>query len=1019
VASIVAKGKRFCFFLIVAASGTRRQKALQDRIVCHDRSNTSQKTKAENPRRKPTKNDAMTDSEHSHGPELRGSEFDPAFTFHPTTLTTQSLDMNPITHVFDDQDVDNDYLRMRHDHKGFAKKFLFLEVIINVFHTARYIGRGGDDSIAGYVYLFLVIFGTVCCVMCTIKVHRAAYHTYPQQLRAATFFDQIAWLQMTVDCIISSGMAFYMLQMTCPRDHPTEVDCDRLIAIQIFPVLAINVLVRPRSGYLLATNCATWLVGCIAAVVHTVVMGYTAWYAVSAIAMLTGIVLGFALVSTGMDRQCHQHYYFIVKAERSALAVAVLTKQLSTIISATLPKVLVDNNSTSGTHRSDSATIGIIDIYNFADWSTAHFSENVVDMLQALLTGFDLLVSDTELVERAMSYGDCYVVCGGLLNVCDHHAALVLEFVDRQRAQGMGIASRIQNPFTLRACVCTGALIGGVVGGNGSLRYIVTGPAFDAAVSGIALCGPNDIINATCGKELISDDVDCARAADLASETSAVSRKTRGRRLIPWAEDKLYIFSTKTLLFDDPSMQAAKDSEMAPPDLASKTTACFAALVMGAIVFILLIELGSPDDRHSHHIQRDPLGFGLIIAGFVISTARVPLQLSNTVLPMAADLALVFFGLACFMYGALLQHMHAQSAMNWVAPTSMWCLLFPSFYRRAPSWALHLGLHTVSSSLPVTVSWIMFSPIAPAVTWQYIEYIAIVFVIVIVSVGFLQQRAEADCDLWVQRDYAEITAAATDVAWSRQLELLAGLLPPHALLQFADRLIDGVVPEGPLEPPEPTLHDLCVLQLKLDRVFHRSFAVVSRVWRIVADTVRASSDNLVELVQAAGDVFVIAGPFITDTDAARFKAAKFVVDLVRELHGKLHDICSFTAVATADTARGALLGAALHSFRLVGPALRESCALLAAAPRPLDITQSVAFASEGFRRQHRNFRMDAGWRGAAGMSQALAVSDTADTDSVVECSTFTQRTMWRVKGVGSVSVCSIPLGSKSSSIDEA
>jgi hypothetical protein len=205
-------------------------------------------------------------------------------------------------------------------------------------------------------------------------------------------------------------------------------------------------------------------------------------------------------------------------------------------------------------------------------------------------------------------------------------------------------------------------------------------------------------------------------------------------------------------------------------------------------------------------------------------------------------------------------------------------------------------------------------------------------------------------------------------------------------------------------------------------------ARTERAWAAVARLVPATKNGLLEMVQATGDTFMLAGAFSQQSDdALRLKAALGMLRFLHDLRRELAGLCSYTAVATAGPAYGALLGASLLTFRLFGAAVREGDAMLAAAPIALPGV-SVAFATEGFRRQARNYiapRVRAGVAGSnGGMSVALkstvldesmagGVSPTppsaaqaeinrpGGTESDVEQgSTFSAPMQWRVRGVG-------------------
>jgi hypothetical protein len=196
-------------------------------------------------------------------------------------------------------------------------------------------------------------------------------------------------------------------------------------------------------------------------------------------------------------------------------------------------------------------------------------------------------------------------------------------------------------------------------------------------------------------------------------------------------------------------------------------------------------------------------------------------------------------------------------------------------------------------------------------------------------------------------------------------------------------------------------------------------------FRVITQLVEAADGGVLELVQATGDTFLIAGPFIGQTDDRCQRAAYAVVELLRSTNQQLtrHPVGrSFTAVATAGAACGSVFGASKLAFRLFGTAIRESAALLEAAPRAFGSSRNAAFASEAFRRQHTvvaapvcrdrrrgghgNMSLALTSRGASfGPNSSTAATRGLEGDNAV----FGERLLWRVKGVGASTVASVLL----------
>jgi hypothetical protein len=203
------------------------------------------------------------------------------------------------------------------------------------------------------------------------------------------------------------------------------------------------------------------------------------------------------------------------------------------------------------------------------------------------------------------------------------------------------------------------------------------------------------------------------------------------------------------------------------------------------------------------------------------------------------------------------------------------------------------------------------------------------------------------------------------------------------------------------------------------------FGRVAAVWRRVAATIAELLPDTLETVQATGDTFLLAGPFVgamaqRERDAVQCTTARCVLGLLRTLSELLRDLCQFTAVATSGSGHGALLGARHLHYRLFGAAVRESNALLAAAPR-VD-GRCVAFATESFRRQHGNFAVPKAVTAAdtdGRMSVALPVASRRDDVRAHfrdPDDTFHSVLLWRVRGVGVASVAAFKLPTASAAV---
>ena len=119
-----------------------------------------------------------------------------------------------------------------------------------------------------------------------------------------------------------------------------------------------------------------------------------------------------------------------------------------------------------------------------------------------------------------------------------------------------------------------------------------------------------------------------------------------------------------------------------------------------------------------------------------------------------------------------------------------------------------------------------------------------------------------------------------------------------------------------------------------------------------------------------------------------------------------------------DARHAALLGEPAMTFRLFGAAVRESNAILAAAPVPLRESANACFATDSFRRLERNYRVPRAASGGtenAEMSSAVPVAKATPPASVEQDdggsrAAFGEPSMWRVRGIGVASISVVDIG---------
>jgi hypothetical protein len=423
-------------------------------------------------------------------------------------------------------------------------------------------------------------------------------------------------------------------------------------------------------------------------------------------------------------------------------------------------------------------------------------------------------------------------------------------------------------------------------------------------------------------------------------------------------DPRTYAFSRLWLTFTVPGVQAKLDEANATDDIASQTTAAVPAMVIGCYCVAVAAERLVDDPRRHHDSTAGLALLGLALASSLLHLAIRVLRLR---LPAALDVLLVALPLALASAALLiLRCVFARPHLGYIFAMSM-----PAMMRRAP-WMVQAAVAMVTVVAPGLVwRFYMSAYVAPVDAWASLAVVPVMVVVHRYSV------VNAACAMHATLCLASSAAATARDRAALHHRLLSGLLPPHAL-PFAR--LTSFAESGPTPPEYTELWDgLSVLQVKLQMWARRAdavsddFAPIAMVWHDVADAVGAVSAGALEIVQSTGDTFLVAGPFWPGaSDEAKHAAAASAVELLRALHALLRGKCTFTAVATGGAAYGALLGAQHLTFRLFGPAVRESNALLEAAPRVVPFrgtkpcwrscsNRNLAFAADSFRRLRDNY----------------------------------------------------------------
>jgi hypothetical protein len=755
----------------------------------------------------------------------------------------------------------------------------------------------------------------------------------------------------------------------------------------LFPAITlfgVNIVMRPQVRWAVALDVAIVLVTLAA----MVAIGGDAPMdiAICAFLLLTCAALAVVVsyIAESAERRRFVNSEKLIDASSEIQEFSATTRLL---VESVMPRELVASPAMAArTHHASDATVGICDIADFATWSCGLLIGDVVSALHSLMCAVDV-GADEHGVVRAMTYGDSAVVCAGLLSECPESDVRVTAWGNWLLKRG----EEATRGCRYRVSVVSGALSGGLVGG-GAKRFALSGPALDAARAGLRLTAASAMTAQPRGTASTPSTLRLSAAPPSnPGSSSGVSHSLA--------------FSPVTLRFADAAARVGLDAFVAEREARTRlVAAAVPVVVFGAFLAVMLLERASPDPARHHTAHPGPM---VGLAAAVVFGLFVLLLRWCTELPLAVDYALTA---ACVAGGVLSA---GFSDCVWVFTGAAACMLVlgtPTLFGRLP-WLGQVAVQGLAVVVPAVASEVFLARHhrvgAPD---------RLVVTIALIGV-FLWARyfsSRAACQLYVGATEAAVAVKSAKDCAATCDAMLRGLLPWHIPV---DAVLGGLLSaashrDTPMEHVRRSWKGLSVLQVEC-RQHHT--ADLTALWADVAPTIQRAGGGILEMVEASGDVFLVAGPFdASPTDARCRDAATNRVALIRELWILLVGRCAFTAVATAGSAYGALLGSSGLTFRLFGAVVRESNALLAAAPA--NAAGPAAFATESFRRQHANFGVSARpAKGAAGMSTAV-LSTCADVnssplgfDAAAETGDFRAALRWRMCGVGVVIVSSIKL----------
>jgi hypothetical protein len=936
------------------------------------------------------------------------------FALHPVTLAaTTSLDATRRTRHFADPRVEADFVRFRSAGRRPV-------IIATLFVVAAYYGAIALPArvvpllvaaAAALVGAILEVVFMAACRTANSGAVAAAAAVVEHEARAALRMELISAVSVAVTFFVIAAAMTPITRARC-GDIPTE-DC--VYSRGLTTGLGVwTVLIAPRAWLLLPVNTLTVLIYAVEISVN----GLFASPLDTVVNVIVGVayMIAFNVAAVVLEVRARRHFTDTALMLRADAATVRQGEATRALLASVLPAALLDTvgGDDAVVYRTDAATVCVVDIYDFAQWSTWHLEVDVVHILHLVTAAYDRVVAHTAGVERMMTYGDRYIACAGLLGACDGSPMrAMLECAHLLCRAGQATTNMLARAsFAQRIALGGGALAGSVVG-RVAMRFVVSGPALDDALEGLAACSPNGVIvMPSVRREVVAAAPDSTGAPN---QTAAAPAPAVTRCVTEVSDSVVdpYEVAFPWMTFRDEAVQQRMNVAAGNGTVAN--TALPAIVAVGVLV-VVVIEIAAENQRERHATQ--PAALALVAVSLVLSWLHVAIVASGTALPIALNATLGFAALASLGYGLLLLDCFAAD------PNIALVIVAGVRHFAGVPWLLQ-GLMIVAGVIVPLWMRRWDVTLEHQDTVGSFAQIGLIFIVVPVCVLlFKQQEAKAALASFAAAENVRAclaTSTALAAAWD---SLLGGVLPPH-VVPLVSRGGGGGVVGGQQPRHLRPWSGLTVLQMAMcvpgDGTVGGKVAAMAVAWGAICGGVHGTG-GVLEMLQATGDSFLVGGPFRTDAadEGIRVAAARIAVQLLGDLCALLRGTATFTAVVTAGGAYGALLGASLLTFRLFGAAVRESDAMLNAAPRVLGAPVNAAFASEAFRRQERNFAVRPA-DVAADAALSTARMPTASPDDSVSTAPepasrgpgraeFGEPQLWRVKGLGAalVSVINIP-----------
>jgi len=194
-------------------------------------------------------------------------------------------------------------------------------------------------------------------------------------------------------------------------------------------------------------------------------------------------------------------------AEKNARELQREKERAEKLLLNIMPRTVYEEMKDFGTttpQRFDSATVLMLDFVGFTEMAVARDPSALIAELNDIFSAFDRIV---ELFgcERIKTIGDGYVGVSGLPEVNPDHAANIAKVALRMRRYLKRRNASHTNEWRCRIGICTGPVIGSLVGIQ-KYVYDIFGPAINFAARLEAICEPMQIAVAEETRDLIRDD---------------------------------------------------------------------------------------------------------------------------------------------------------------------------------------------------------------------------------------------------------------------------------------------------------------------------------------------------------------------------------------------------------------------------------------------------------------------------------------------------------------------------------